>query len=431
MSANPSFVPGHDGATYRQSHSAWPVRPIGELLKPVRRPIEVNAGDIYREIGIRSHCKGIFHKPPVTGEHIGNKRVFRVEPGCLVLNIIFAWEQAVAVTSEDETGMIASHRFPMYTSRNGKLLPEYAWRYFSSSRGKYDLGIASPGGAGRNKTLGQAEFNQLKIPVPPIAHQHFAVGTLTTADGAIARTEALIAAKHKLKGELAQRLLTGSLRRPSISLEEWKPVRISDLATILISGVDKKSKPGEAPVRLCNYTDIYYNDRIGLHCDFVRATASSAEIEKFWLRSGDVVITKDSETPDDIAKPAVVIEDMPQVLCGYHLAILRPQGGTVSGPFLAQLLRLPSVRHEFYRVSNGVTRFGLGRHAIGNLILELPGPAEQLRIATLLNSIDRHIDLLERKLSALRELKRGLMQRLFAEQPGRSRSLESGERTRA
>ena len=70
------------------------------------------------------------------------------------------------MTSENEAGMIASHRFPMYTSRNGKLLPEYAWRYFSSPRGKYDLGIASPGGAGRNKTLGQAEFDELKIPVP-------------------------------------------------------------------------------------------------------------------------------------------------------------------------------------------------------------------------------------------------------------------------
>ena len=197
---------------HTKPNTEWPVRPIGELLRRVRQPVDVQPGLIYQEIGIRSHCKGIFHKPPTTGEEIGNKRVFWVKPGCLMFNIIFAWEQAVAMTSENEAGMIASHRFPMYTSRNGKLLPEYAWRYFSSSRGKYDLGIASPGGAGRNKTLGQAEFDQLKIPVPPIALQRMAIDTLAAADRAIARTEDLIDAKQKLKAELAERLLTGKLK---------------------------------------------------------------------------------------------------------------------------------------------------------------------------------------------------------------------------
>ena len=110
--------------THTKPNTEWPVRPIGELLRRVRRPVDLQLGHTYQEIGIRSHCKGIFHKTPTTGEEIGNKRVFWVEPGCLIYNIIFAWEQAVAMTSENEAAMIASHRFPMYTSRNGKLLPE-------------------------------------------------------------------------------------------------------------------------------------------------------------------------------------------------------------------------------------------------------------------------------------------------------------------
>ena len=172
--------------------TTWPMRPIGELLKMVRRPVDVEPDTIYREIGIRSHCKGIFHKPETTGKQIGNKRVFWIEPDCLVFNIIFAWEQAVAMTSDAEAGMIASHRFPMYRSRNGKLLPEYAWRYFSTPRGKYDLNVASPGGAGRNKTLGQEEFKRLKIPVPPIDYQRKAVRILAMVDRAMERTGRLI-----------------------------------------------------------------------------------------------------------------------------------------------------------------------------------------------------------------------------------------------
>ncbi|MEX0652540.1 MAG: restriction endonuclease subunit S [Phycisphaeraceae bacterium] len=388
------------------------MRPIGDLLKRVSRPVDVQPNTTYREIGIRSHCKGVFHKPATTGEKIGNKRVFWVEPGCLVFNIIFAWEQAVAMTSDAEAGMIASHRFPMYRSRNGKLLPEYAWRYFSTPRGKYDLNTASPGGAGRNKTLGQEEFKRLKISVPPIEHQRKTVDILATVDRAMERTGRLIEAKRKLKKGLAQQLLTGERRLPGFT-NSWQTRPLGKLVTLHFSGIDKKSHADETPVRLCNYTDVYYNDRITNGIEFMQATASKREVENFSLKHWDVIITKDSETPDDIAKPAVVMQDMPGVVCGYHLAILRPTH--VDGPFLAQLLRLPRTRYECYRVANGVTRFGLTQAALRRLELTIPDRDEQKRIATILGAADREIALLEKKLVALSELKRGLMQKLLGD----------------
>ncbi len=247
--------------------------------------------------------------------------------------------------------------------------------------------------------------------LPPFEEQKRIVRILAAADRVIERTENLQEAKRKLKQGLAQKLLTDKSRLPGISPDAWRQVRLADLTTIISSGVDKKIRSAETKVRLCNYTDVYYSDRIGLECDFMIATASGSEIEKYSLRNGDVVITKDSETPDDIGKPAVVTEDMPDVLCGYHLAILRPK--KVHGPFLAQLLRLPQIRHEFYRVANGVTRFGLGQAAIAGLVIKVPRPEEQQRIAAVLSCADRHVELIKKKLSALREIKRGLMQRLL------------------
>lgn len=387
------------------------MQPIGDLLKQVRRPVDVEPDTTYREIGIRSHCKGIFHKLEKTGEEIGKKRVFWIEPGCLVFNIIFAWEQAVAMTSEAEAGMIASHRFPMYQSKNGKLLAEYAWRYFTTPRGKYDLNVASPGGAGRNKTLGQGEFKRLKIPVPPVEHQRQAVKILATVDRAMERVSRLIKARRKLKKGLAQQLLSGQRRLPGFG-DAWKARRLGKLVTLHFSGIDKKSHSDQQQVRLCNYTDVYYNDRITHDIDFMQATASETEIENFTLKQWDVVITKDSETPDDIAKPSVVMQDMPGVVCGYHLAILRPTH--INGPFLAQLLRLPRTRHEVYRIANGVTRFGLTQAALRKLELTVPGEDEQKRIADVLGTADREIALLEKKLTALSVLKRGLMQKLLS-----------------
>src|ERR1700685_4425167 len=89
----------------------WPRRSMAEIAPLVRRPIHVDVDAIYREIGIRSFAKGVFHKPPITGLELGEKRVFAIMPGDLLFNIVFAWEGAVAVASAAEGGTIGSHRF--------------------------------------------------------------------------------------------------------------------------------------------------------------------------------------------------------------------------------------------------------------------------------------------------------------------------------
>jgi len=98
--------------------NGWKYSTTSEVLMKVSNPVDVDASSYYREIGIRSHGKGIFHKKPILGKEIGNKRVFHIEPGCFVVNIVFAWEQAVAKTTDEELGMIASHRFPMFKPKD-------------------------------------------------------------------------------------------------------------------------------------------------------------------------------------------------------------------------------------------------------------------------------------------------------------------------
>src|ERR1700757_3887287 len=94
---------------------------VGDVLSLRRRSVRVNAYDEYREIGIRSFGQGIFHKEPVYGADLGNKRVFRVEPDDLVLSNVFAWEGAVAVASQAEVGMIGSHRFMTFVPIDGRI----------------------------------------------------------------------------------------------------------------------------------------------------------------------------------------------------------------------------------------------------------------------------------------------------------------------
>jgi len=166
-----------------QDADDWQKQKISALLTKSSSPVDVQPDESYREIGIRSHGKGIFHKEFVSGEALGDKRVFWVVKDALIVNIVFAWEQAVAVTSEKEHGMIASHRFPMFVAKPDKANVSFIKYFFLTKKGKELLGIASPGGAGRNKTLGQKEFENLEFRSPiDVAEQDKIAAFLTSLD---------------------------------------------------------------------------------------------------------------------------------------------------------------------------------------------------------------------------------------------------------
>ena len=186
---------------------AWHSKKVASLLSKASFAVSVKPEETYREIGIRSHGKGIFHKEPVFGKVIGDKRVFKVVQDALVLNIVFAWEQAVATTSEKEVGMIASHRFPMYVAKPGMCDVEYVKGFFLTKEGKRLLGVASPGGAGRNKTLGQKDFENLEIVLPVSVNEQTRIANcLSSCDATITIESDKLESLKALKKSLMQQL---------------------------------------------------------------------------------------------------------------------------------------------------------------------------------------------------------------------------------
>lgn len=190
----------------------WFLMSLNNILNPIGKLLSPEKDKLYQQIGIRSHTKGIFHKGKVTGTALGNKRVFWIEPDCFVVNIVFAWEHAIAKTTENENGLIASHRFPMYKPKDGVLDLDYLLYYFKSPRGKHLLGQASPGGAGRNKTLGKSGFMKLQIPVPSIEEQKAIAQILTTTDKEIQLLKSKTEKLREQKKGMMQQLLTGKIR---------------------------------------------------------------------------------------------------------------------------------------------------------------------------------------------------------------------------
>jgi len=153
------------------SFPEWRKRKISEIFEKYSNPVNVSEDENYKEIGIRSHGKGIFHKESKTGKDLGKKRVFWLKEDLFILNIVFAWEGAVAKTSKNEIGMIASHRFPTFEAKKSITNLDFILSFFKTKKGLHLLQLASPGGAGRNKTLGKADFDNLKILIPDLREQ--------------------------------------------------------------------------------------------------------------------------------------------------------------------------------------------------------------------------------------------------------------------
>jgi len=193
---------------------------------------------------------------------------------------------------------------------------------------------------------------------------------------------------------------------------KWPTSKLRDVAEVRVSNVDKKSYATERPIKLCNYMDVYANDYVTSALDFMPATASPSEIERFALHAGDVIITKDSETPDDIGVPAVIVEDIDGLVCGYHLALIRPKP-SMHPTFLAkQLASAPAIKY-FAANATGSTRFGLAIGTIEKLDIPSPPILEQSKIAEVLSTVDRVIEHTEALIAKQQRMKTGLMQDLL------------------
>ena len=195
--------------------------------------------------------------------------------------------------------------------------------------------------------------------------------------------------------------------------EHWETQKLKHLGEVKLSNVDKKSKENEDTVKLCNYVDVYYNDYITERIQFLVATASLDQKRKFALRKGDVLLTKDSETWDDIAIPAYVETNLGGVICGYHLAHIRPYEAKAFGEYLFRAISSTRLREQFWVAANGVTRFGISKSSISDVLLPAPLLPEQHLIAQFLNRETAKIDTLiakkERLIDLLKEKRTALI----------------------
>ncbi|MDD3401715.1 MAG: restriction endonuclease subunit S [Eubacteriales bacterium] len=214
-------------------------------------------------------------------------------------------------------------------------------------------------------------------------------------------------------------------------MSKWREITFSEVGDICPSNVDKKVVPTEIPIKLCNYMDVYVNRRIVNTLPFSVGSVKPAEYRKHRLHKNDIIITKDSESPDDIGIPAVVTEDIDDLVCGYHLAYICPKSADFDGTFIMYALQTESAVRYFSKMSNGLTRYGLTIGVIERQKIVVPCDVnEQKKIAEILTTVDTAIEKTRALIEKYKNIKTGLMQDLLSngiDEYGNIRSPETHE----
>lgn len=315
----------------------------------------------------------------------------RAAKGDVAYNMMRMWQGAVGVAPAD--GLVS----PAYVVARpfAETEPRYFSYLFRTDAYKNEVDGYSRGIVKDRNRLYWEDFRRMPSCVPPPVEQRAIVDYLDANASDVRRfirnRRRLIEVLNEQKQAIINRAVIHGLdpnvlRKPSgidwlgDIPSHWAVRRLRNVAEMRVSNVDKHLKDGETPVRLCNYTDVYKNPVITANMPFMQATATAEEVQTFRLCVGDVIITKDSEEWDEIGIPALVAKTADDLICGYHLAILRPRASVISGPFLAYALQSKSATTQFSLAANGVTRYGLSHGAIKAISIAVPPPDEQTPI---------------------------------------------------
>lgn len=395
----------------------WNVYLFRDILERVEVPVNVESNKEYVQIGIRSHGKGLFYKEPVLGKALGNKQVFWIQPNCFILNVVFAWEQAITKTTENEIGMIGSHRFPMYRPKNDLVDIDYLIYYFLTKRGTDILEAASPGGAGRNRTLGQERFLKSKITLPPLSEQQKIAAILSTQDKVIELKEKRLAQKEQQKKYLMQQLLTGKKRLPGFN-EKWKVEKFSEIFDFLSTNTLSRDNlfEGVGAIQNIHYGDILtkFNEVIDLDCVCLPSIKESAIPNNCaTVKSGDIII---ADTAEDLtAGKAVEVQNIGDrvIYSGLHTMLCRPKEQLFSDGWLGFYMNSEAYHKQLIPYIAGVKVMAISKSNIVKTYIAIPSKAEQAAIVEILSTADHEIDLLQKSIEAEKQKKKSLMQLLL------------------
>ena len=343
----------------------------------------------YIRLGIRSHCKGTFHELVKIENILSADKMYIVPKNNLILNITFAWEQAIAITDDNDEGKYISNRFPTFAFKDNQL-PTFYKYIIPQKRLKYDLNVASPGGAGRNRVLNKKLF----LSIPLLKEQEKIAKFLTTVDKKITNLENTITSLENQKKGLLQQIFSQKLRfkdKNGNNYPNWEKKKLEDIAIFL----DNKRKPLEQSERIHGKYPYYGASGI---IDYINDYIFDEEL---------VLLSEDGANIIDRNYPICYIATG-KYWVNNHAHVLKVKSQYVNKFICESLEQL-----NYTKYNTGTAQPKLNQDVCRKIILSIPCLEEQTKIANFLSTFDRKLENQKAQLEHWKQIKKGLLQQMF------------------
>ena len=347
----------------------------------------------YIRLGIRSHCKGTFHELVKIENILSADKMYIVPKNNLILNITFAWEQAIAITDDNDEGKYISNRFPTFAFKDNQL-PTFYKYIIPQKRLKYDLNVASPGGAGRNRVLNKKLFLSIPVNIPLLKEQEKIAKFLTTVDKKITNLENIITSLENQKKVLLQQIFSQKLRfkdKNGNNYPNWEKKKLEDIAIFL----DNKRKPLEQSERIHGKYPYYGASGI---IDYINDYIFDEEL---------VLLSEDGANIIDRNYPICYIATG-KYWVNNHAHVLKVKSQYVNKFICESLEQL-----NYTKYNTGTAQPKLNQDVCRKIILSIPCLEEQTKIANFLSTFDRKLENQKAQLEHWKQIKKGLLQQMF------------------
>ena len=390
--------------------SDWQEVCFGDILHNQVRKV-AKPQTAYWRLGVRSHAKGTFREFVEDPTTVNMDELYSVQTNDLVVNITFAWEHAIAIVKEEDSGLLVSHRFPTYVFNENASADFY--KYIITLKWvKEQLDLISPGGAGRNRVMNKNAFLKMPCYTLPLEEQRRIAKILGCCDRVIALKKELIAEKKKQKKALMQKLLNpdSGFRLPGFT-GEWKKTTLGEIGSFAKGKGIQNSQCVESGLPCVKYGDIYMKYNVAFE-EAQSFTTEQVFEDSLQVSAGALLFTCSGEDSLEIGK-CVLYSGNNSIAVGGDIIVMYPNKSE-SPAFLAHQQYFDDLIKQKSALGKGNSIVHIHLPEIKSLKISLPPTRnEQQAIADILSAADKEIDLLEQELTQQEQKKKSLMQLLL------------------
>ena len=391
---------------------AWEQRRLGDVVEKYEDPVETPLNG-YNRLGLRSHAKGVFHSYVEKGKELSTGQLHRVAAGNLIVNITFAWEHAVAITSEDDKDFLVSQRFPQFSFHNGNS-PVFFSFVIAQESFRHHLWLASPGGAGRNRVLNQNEMLEYELRLPSYQEQLRVGLLLKEFDSLITLHQRKLDKLKNVKKALLEKMFPQKdenipLIRFKGYSEAWEQRRLGEFCSSFQYGLNAPATQYDGIHKYLRITDIDDDSHSFITKSITSPAVDCEASQEYLMHEGEIVFAR---TGASVGKTYLYKEIDGQVYFAGFLIRARIKSDC-SAEFIFQNTLTNSYNKFVSITSQRSGQPGINAQEYGDWKLSVPEIQEQIKIGIFLSEIDTLITLHQRKLDKLKNVKKALLEKMF------------------